>query len=714
LDNAEFSASNRFRNELSYLRDNIIAAITEGRVRAVEDGLQVYHDLAEAVIYVAGEAEARLPSLPPNDDPLALATFGRPSMPEMDWIKRDLVDLVEAAAKAGNRSVVIDVWNVPIDLADVALAARDPQSVQGLLGMLQYAYQASSDIADERVQDIAVNRIALRLQEFANYHVRRGLDAAEPKDRDAFIGAALAVFTTYSRLLKAAYDAKRLSDFQAIAGSLREAFYDLDDRVAETQRYIWEANLSRPVEAEQRPDLVEGAIEWQTLALYKRAALIGVTAWILNKEHARADLDPVASWTNVGEHARNAEDAYQTFKACNAIENVFGWDWWITEDQMERHGVTTRVAFSSYSFSEVLALWLAVDLVRLATTTIRSDLDVSEEDEYYLSEDGPLSRWLHAIESGAESWIPITGDDVGGRVARVREWLSQVRATYAEQQVVLLLQAPLSERRIAEVKAQMFEEWEKDGAARSLVRRLGAYEEVDDEEITEFGIAHFLPKQFFVDRRSTSVSMIGSDFARGLAHGEDEAFAAALLSAAEEVEVTDPASLGDEAISLASALVSQGLAPVILLGGYSATYVAVSSQPSFVPVHERGPGGKVGEVAGFSVFRLTSSLDELVFVVDVPAAIAWQQRPYPASEDVTPGRLLRFEVQAFDEVQALDYVRAHPALTFDEGVDAEADRAAALRTFVKVEAYERFRLLPKPQVVVKALRAGIQTVTETD
>jgi hypothetical protein len=115
------SSSADLRQELSYLRDNLIEAIRDHRPGAVEDGLEIYTELisefvellsAVGVSYDRERAMQELTSIKGGWD-------------EVDWIRRDLKDLTDAAFDTADFRMIDEVFGFVYGLARLALGKND-------------------------------------------------------------------------------------------------------------------------------------------------------------------------------------------------------------------------------------------------------------------------------------------------------------------------------------------------------------------------------------------------------------------------------------------------------------------------------------------------------------------------------------------------------------------------------------------------------------
>src|SRR6266511_766453 len=101
------SSSADLRQELSYLRDNLIEAIRDHRPGSVEDGLQIYTELisefvellsAVGVSYDKERATQEFTSLEGGWD-------------EIDWVRRDLRDITDAAFDTADMRMIDEVFS---------------------------------------------------------------------------------------------------------------------------------------------------------------------------------------------------------------------------------------------------------------------------------------------------------------------------------------------------------------------------------------------------------------------------------------------------------------------------------------------------------------------------------------------------------------------------------------------------------------------------
>jgi len=233
------SSTEDLRVELGYLRDNVVEAASQRKTAIVENGLKTYEALVSAFIDLLKEFDATYS----RDQALAEMRSIGGGWSEIDWIRDDYREIADAALAAHNINVLDPVLRFPMRLSRLAYRERDYFIYVQFLNWMPYLYGQALDVLQPRkitrnsvqgdtflFQNVR-DGVSLYLHDLANLTI--GHDISESTDSEEIkISCEFSrwVFVVFNRLLKDAYDRRRVDDFQHFASE----FFDIyGHRIAE-------------------------------------------------------------------------------------------------------------------------------------------------------------------------------------------------------------------------------------------------------------------------------------------------------------------------------------------------------------------------------------------------------------------------------------------------------------------------------------------------
>jgi hypothetical protein len=702
------SISSQLRTELEHLRDGVTSSITLGRARAVEDGMEIYEELFTAVLEVAVQLEASAPRIT-GSDPLVFARIG-PNDSEIHWVQQDYVEIIETAAAAGHRAILLKLLYFPITLSRIALSSDAAGSAGSILGLLAFAYKVVAIIDDGELRGYAIQRIRFELEEFTNYYLVRELEKSNDAKLAYWIDALVGVFSVYSRLLKQAFDLRhnkgtsleqQATDFKRIAQSLRDSYSRLQEHIYDLDRSIWyaEAELERAASETERQAnayALEAArsrvVAWQRIQAYQDAALVGVTAWILN-EHLlhRIDASEAETWVVGGARSSSASEAWRMFRDSLTAEGTFGWSWWLTERNLE-----DRRAWSGYGYpmSRLLGLWVVLEMMRHAnpeTGDAGPLLPVDDETSHLIGDSGELATLIDTIVAEPSEWAGIVGVDVSARGSIVRRWLDTAHRAHEAELEEQLFATPISPSRVERLRQEIDKAWQRHSSLRSiLVRGRGSTEE-PAEALAEgaIGGTWWLSKGGFTDDERVSIGGVDSDVAMELVRYEDQVAFDRLIEVFEVAGSASGDEVSDLVLEVCRALEGDLYAPAVFLPGFPAYLSVMSRQPEFRYTSEASVGDLIATLAGYPVFRTNARESDHIVIADLPRAIDWVQGRF-TGEGASESGFLKVSVVDFDQAAARSWIADHPEARFPPEVVTEDEKVRLLQKQVQLTVSEAF------------------------
>lgn len=677
--------SDRFRRELSYLRDGVVAAISSDNIGDLKDGLALYEDLVEEVLsqFQAFSARAGGPSLGLR------SAYGR----EMSWLEDDIRTFIRAAVTDASPDASHEVLSFLLGVVTYAYNRRELNAFGSLLRNYRYAWSVATAEAVKPGWTRTRSSILTTLENLGDYWIGRDLRGRAAETALPF-GQRLV--SEFAQLMKHSVDVGEPDDLRHASRHLRETF-----------RYALERHPAAraPHSDEQREDEALAVI----LLDAKAMAIVGVEAWILLRvANDRTDRETAGQLLRLLRTGLPSVE-WDTFVRSKRGEatDLFNWHWWETglwEDR--RGGVLTFDGFVDEAF-----------VARLLTGGARVPLSIGEWDRGERHRLESLAALVEEIATTTPANPALSSAVSPEQAGAVKRQLLDLATQAQRAEDDALISLPLDPRLIAEFRDAVVEAWDSPRyLSQLLASEAWEPDEPDGSESDSsrpapeapsgFGVNMLVQKDFFVSRDGVHAppANLGRDLGDALGRGEDELIIARLV---EELpsSSTSLANLPAAASRLVRDLEGRGLSPDILvvnswdirqaLGPLAAdsAHWATSDRNDLPLARQRG------------VLRLRYvDTDDLCVVADLKAVAAVRYSAAQvdlAGDEVHAGRRVLTGVSPVDVARARELHASNPSLAQRDEEDATEDELIRrMQTLVEVRVLEWIR------VEVKDVDAG--------
>lgn len=698
------------RTELGYLRDNLIEGIHEGKTSSVKDGLDMYEELISTFIKKIKEHGSPYDKKRTMEE---LATFER-GWSEIEWIRDDLRQIIDAAIFTENIHVIHDVLFFPVHLALLAFLEGDYYIFHQFINWVPYCYGASIGIKDLKVQELIVDRCWRWLREIADLSIRPEIENAltpeEIGNKSEFLDGITLVF---NQLFKRTFDAMKLDHFKKFLQGFRSIFKDQEnqsllDEANEIQWRLERGQLTQEerISLEKELSLKKKYIDsLNNLKERKTLILYGMNAWILHHYNAGSlSLENFKPWhENIGSYGNLKETWVLYLNARDyEIRRELGWDWWEIDEHLDDHpeGWVGKMGFESY-LQSLCCLKCLETLKELSTDQRRESSIPPSPEILYLAggENSPFGQTLKHIEVQTEKWIPIIGDDGVAAIPSFREILERSVEAQKQEDVRILIGADLSEEKIKEVKQNILKEWRKNAAVRDIIKtyRMYEYVKVPPEGKDFFGINQLDLKEIYIKESRISSHGSGTHFGRSLADGENELVLSTLISSLpsfgeKTVSGDDTLQAINEALSK---LEESGLSPAILILKSWSTRRAIERSKDFNKlVGVNNSPRSIGSYNNKPVFSLHYRGRSIVIIVDMRKIGLWRQykpKRIFAEEELISDEI-SFYIKAYTRESALKLIHKQPEFRINkEGIERpEEEVLSELQQRVHIRLVQQF------------------------
>lgn len=627
------------RIELSFLRDNLLEAITQGKTGQVKDGLSVYGQLIEAFL----EELARWGEPYDKERALTESSSLEGGWSEVEWIRSDFRDIIDSAVRTENLSVLDDILYFPIQMALLAFKHRDYYVFHEFTGWIPYSYHITDRIRDDQVRTYIIDRSSRWLREatdlFMLPELERIKDPEALKKTSEFVVGMIRLF---SELLKISLDRRAQDDFDGFVHVLQGLFryfggdHDLDSAITSRELHLELSSGNQQEELTAELNRMRTLREVRSRFERKRAvALFGLEAWMIHLyEDGKLEAAPLTRWRHLLPPPSSVREEWAVFQEARKHEtsDEFRWHWWESEERPESEVGTLK--FSYY----LERLWTLRVLSLLAQLPPDQDVEgaIAPSDELrYLADpkDGPLQAVLKMFETNPEKWAPVLGDSVSA-IPRALSLLEELHKRQIELEAQEVRDAPLSPSKIAAFKEAVSSGWEDESRFRRIVKTFGSYEFIEESpaDVDLIGLNVLDLKDLYVEGTRFGDSVRGRDYGREVARAANEIVLTKVTGSLSERDAQPNHSV----VSAVDALIEElkGYSPLILvLNAWTAERELETSDYFQHLGWNRKDFHPLGHYRGLPVLALHSLGKAAVAVVDLKRLGKWMQyRPRQVME----------------------------------------------------------------------------------
>jgi hypothetical protein len=688
------SSTGDLRVELAYLRDNLVQAISHGETSFVEGGLDTYEALVTTFLDILTQFGT------PYDRAAALNELHSlgGGWSEIEWVRDDYREIADAALDSGNPNVLFPVLYFPVHLSRLAYAKGDYYIFIQFLNWLPYLYYRASTSLDDETFKLVRDRLQSYLREVGELNIWYDLeDATDVEAVQRRCEFAQGIFVIFNRLLKTAYDQRRVEDFQEFASTL-QVLYEPELSELRTWRGTREGGVIGSNEAPS--SVTDARLECiSEITRLRRIVFLGLEAWLLRDYEAEKLTYHVASKMRGSLHLpATIPELWRLYLKARErrYEEELDWSWW---ESREHSG---RTAYSGIDFGLLLLTPVLLRMVGVAQSSKADwkELDRSRELRFLVGNgSGPLIDRLDQIASSGKL-RELEPNAPWDRIAQLREMFIELAGAQERDERLAIMQAPVSAVRVDEVKRNILGSWREGGHLRRIVQLHGEYTQgLGPPPSLEFLSVHQLDrKEIYVDEGRFSAHDWGSEYGRALARVEDEVVIEKVFASVPMLSSgpVDPSEIVPKLDQVLTAPEFNPENQTIVIAGSLASSWALADTGRF-RYDTTPPGGDELSPTGFfekiPVYQLHTAKQSCVLIADLRRLGVWRQyKPEPRSGAEYLDHALLFELEVFDEASARKRLEEQPLLFLrdDRGEERSfAERVELLRESVRVLVLEQ-------------------------
>lgn len=624
------STTDELRIELSFLRDNLLEAITQGKTGQVKDGLIVYEQLITAFL----EELANWGDPYDKDRALAESSSLEGGWSEVEWIRSDFRDIIDSAIRTENLSVLDDILYFPVQMALLAFKFRDYYVFHEFTGWVPYSYHATNRIRDEQVRNYVIDRSSRWLREAIDLlilpELERIADLELLKKTTEFAIGGIRIF---SQLMKIALDRRSQDDLRMFAEGLQRLFRhfggdrDLDSAITARELQLELTSGEGRHEMTAELDRMRRHRQVRSILEKKRSvAFYGIEAWMIHLfEEGKLEPESLAGWRQLLPAPSSIREEWQVFQEARRHESSdeFHWHWWESEERLEAEVGTLKF---SYYLERVWTLRLLTLLTRSPDGALESAVPASDElRDLADPKEGSLSAVLKMFEANPEKWAPVLGDSSAAIPSALR-LLEHVHKRQIELDAQMVREAPLSLSKIAAIQEAISSGWEDESRLRRIVKSFGSYEFIEESppDIDLIGLNVLDLKDLYIEGTRLANTMWGRDYGREVARAANEIVLTKVTSSLPAIDLQPNQSVVSAVDELAEGLKGYSLL-LLVLNAWIAERELESSEEFHHLGWDRKDFQPLGLYRGLPVFPLHSLGNAAIAVVDLNRLGKWKQ-----------------------------------------------------------------------------------------
>jgi hypothetical protein len=576
----------------------------------------------------------------------------------IDRVRQNMYEQATRAASAEEREIGFAAGYSPLAVAAQAWELRATTLLSSMLAVSVSIFDSTSRYQAPHFGALMHEGVQRHILEFLDFRLCRHLDDDEPLNGvAALVEVASQTNVRVASLSRISVESRRL---ELLRSGLRH------------WRQILEYANPRD------PDL---AAAQRQIEIHRTGCMVAVAAWALRLAMADPSSAKSQALLVTAAYARwETGDDPIIFSIADGVLSE-----WISSDMPERvtYSVDAQTPIHRLLAFRLLTEASAVPLVASSWVQDRKD---------------SLFRAVDELAGASQLWVALgSAAPALDAVHRAKQLIDQTVTKYAEQEAERLRAAPIPAGAVDSIRLNLRQGWEED---RWLPRWLAVRGLTSTEPVnlptTRFGVEDLILKSFFLDERFVGVDQSLRHLGRAIAAGERQQVAEALNRAPRQRQARTGLRARVEAAS--AALASRGNQPVVFIPINWQVRDALGL--GFERLRTGSDGLELGhafagQINGTPVIELHDL--KKVVVADPVAYLRWESWPIEGED-------LSVVVTEFDATEADEQVRRNRKLMYDEVHRSIADRAAKLRTYVWVTAYEGFAIgIQDPHAAVSVI-----------
>jgi len=602
-----------------------------------------------------------------------------------EWrpLRRILLDyflVIDNALRSGNKEIIKRIINFPYIMLTLATQNLDHLIFKRFKGFFATIYFKSLE-EDDLLQKFIAEQFLSTIETYISVNLLYVLQHNDLKKEEIneYLSYLIESLGIYENLLRAAMEKERIEDFKRFEDSLDnilEHFKPDRDRpyLIEIETKLRNPQL-RPEEQEKWRKILE--IRKEKINVRNRAEnyiqqiWFGLGGWLseLFRKEKIEETTFKELYEQIGSHFTDLKSFSSLFlSSIDLFEAPHDWKWW----RIRNNKSNFRFLIEADKINDWLIRFYCIQGSRLTPHKITSP-DIINPSPKLKNRIASIKRICDEIKQEMEKWSSVIAEgDAKRSCQKVDNFLRIITFAVKKQRKIeddWLINQPLSQKKIAEFKSAVIEEWEKSSEIRSLIMKFGKFVDTKtvNKQVNAFGINRLVPKDPFVE------GLYAGPWAGLEKFGQD-------LSKIEGMKILKDISKHLEGKRLQfthdnflkklekaiKQMRSQGNNPNIIIVGKWDNIRKMSESPNFLAKWEET--AKEIQISGFEgyfdnipVFLYAYFPNNHILVCDLQKLGTLFQYRIEEEENI-----LKFLIKVIDEKKAREYIEKNPDLLKDK------------------------------------------------
>lgn len=541
--------SEEMRIEISSVRDELLTAISSGRLGAVKELTGLYKNLGEVSLDLITQCGGGYSSEEARAERFSLFS----GWEQVKWLSSDIYDFYRVAVRSGDTEIVRDVTYLPVSIAIKAIEKDDHYLFQEFIDFAKYSYGLAIREKAPEVREVLVDRSWRYLKEMSMIYLdtqlrSKSLQAERAASLKDF---AVYLFVVFQDLLKQSFDSRDIASFRVFLREARKLFdaLELESQLSTSRHWRHRLRMEGLPDAEARD--ITALLESRDLRekiqdeieSAREQMFFGLTSWILDRYVEDPQNQVVRECYQLLQVTLpdNIEDFTALFLLVHnyEVESLWGWDRW---EMTENEGTyTIRILEKIERFYAVRSLSYLVN--ETATSIGRITLPFDRELGSLVKGNRDLLRFLEEFKTQPDKWKFVLTDPMLSSVDLFLELLQKAEKMQEAKESQKLRSQAISPERIREFKSGFIRGFDETNTMRTLFSYFGRFMNdesmLSDDDERRFGINTVADKGAFVDESPVIYYEWGRDYGRNFAHSEDAFLIEHLSSECVDLGVTE-------------------------------------------------------------------------------------------------------------------------------------------------------------------------------
>ncbi len=520
------------KTELGYLRDNLIESIREGRQEWVQQGLDIYKELAgffidEIQTIAGGTSRNRLIS--------DQSIFGE-GWDEVKWLRDDVIIFINEAFSQNNIDILKKIIYFPMSIAIMAFNKKDFYIFREFLNLYPYLLSKSLHLKEIDLRELVLEPCWRHLREFFLFHMAYEIDALiVPSEIEQIESYAVHVLKIFSHFLKEIYDTYlkegkshqllKLFDeikdqYKLLAVKFMPHYYN--ETYLEFDKFKLQGIMNEEEKKifKQQLQLTESKVKFKRkITSLVDISLFGLNAWILHAyDIGILDNKEYKEWHSKFQRYTNLQELTDLFIKTRdfEIEHIFGWDWW----ELQENKTEDSMILQFDSFLSKLYCIKALEFLSGLDDTQTEHIQISIPKEFTFrveTDDAELMRILNDINANNMKWEPIVPRL---KVDAFKSVLKKAAAIKRQENIAHIISSNIDLTKLNLFKADIIKSWKDNTDLRKILKASPKVLGDAPANSLFLGLNYLLDKELFLSDSNFNISSFALSYGEAIAASE--------------------------------------------------------------------------------------------------------------------------------------------------------------------------------------------------